>query len=54
MPSLRPCACTGAAFVRICAALGLVALAACETVEGFGQDIQSGGEAIEEASEDAQ
>jgi predicted small secreted protein len=33
--------------------LSLFVLAACETVEGFGRDVQSGGEAIEEASEDA-
>ena len=34
--------------------LSLFVLSACETVEGFGQDVQSGGQAIEEASEDAQ
>jgi len=33
--------------------LSLLVLAACETVQGFGRDVQSGGEAIEEASEDA-
>lgn len=32
----------------------LFVLAASETVEGFGRDVQSGGEAIQEASEDAQ
>ena len=36
------------------APLALLALAACNTVEGFGQDVQSGGAAIEDAAEDAQ
>ena len=27
-------------------------LAACNTAEGFGEDVQSGGEAIEESAED--
>ena len=36
--------------VRLCAALGMMVLAACEIIEGLGQDIESGGEAIEEAS----
>lgn len=34
------------------AALGIVS--ACETMEGAGRDIQSGGEAIEDTSEDVQ
>jgi predicted small secreted protein len=37
----------------LCLALGFAALTASETVEGLGHDIQSGGAAIEEASEDA-
>lgn len=31
---------------------GALALAACNTAEGFGQDMQEGGEAIEEEAED--
>lgn len=30
----------------------LLALAACNTVEGFGQDVQSGGAAIENTADD--
>lgn len=39
----------------LAAALGTaaVALAACNTVEGAGEDIQAGGRAIDEAAEDA-
>ena len=36
------------------APLALLALAACNTVEGFGEDVQSGGAAIENSAEDAQ
>lgn len=32
----------------------LVALAACETVEGFGQDVQSAGGAIQQSSNEVQ
>lgn len=32
----------------------VLALAACETVEGFGRDVETGGEAIQDASEDTQ
>ena len=32
----------------------LVFLTACETAEGIGRDIQTGGEAIEDASNDVQ
>lgn len=39
---------------RILIVLGLLGLAACETVEGAGQDIQSAGQTVENASEDAQ
>lgn len=42
------------AMLRPLLVLSLFVLSACETVEGFGRDVQSGGEAIEEASEDAQ
>jgi len=31
----------------------IVALAGCNTVEGLGRDIERGGEAIEDAAEDA-
>lgn len=34
--------------------LALLGLSACNTVEGVGQDIQSGGQAIEETADDAQ
>ncbi|MEL7253943.1 MAG: entericidin A/B family lipoprotein [Pseudomonadota bacterium] len=34
--------------------LSLFALAACETVEGFGQDVENGGEALQDASNDVQ
>lgn len=40
-------------FVSI-AILSLFTLAACETVEGFGEDVQNGGEAISDASNDVQ
>ena len=33
--------------------LALITLAACNTVEGAGKDIQSAGEAIEEGAEEA-
>lgn len=35
------------------AALGSLSLAACNTVEGAGEDLQSAGEAIEETAEEA-
>ncbi len=38
---------------RILVILSLFALAACETVEGAGRDIQSAGEAIEKEAEEA-
>ncbi len=31
-----------------------VALAACETVEGFGEDIETGGEALQDSADDVQ
>ncbi len=40
--------------VRLLAVLGLVALGACETVAGAGQDLQSAGQAIESESNDVQ
>ncbi|MBL8697017.1 MAG: entericidin A/B family lipoprotein [Alphaproteobacteria bacterium] len=42
---MSPCAC-------LLAAVGLLALGACNTVEGAGKDIQKGGEKIEEAAKD--
>lgn len=40
--------------MRIFAALtALMALAACETTEGFGRDVENLGDNIEEAAEDA-
>lgn len=35
-------------------ALGLLALAACNTVQGVGQDVKSGGEAISNTASDVQ
>lgn len=32
--------------------VALFGLTACETVEGFGQDVQAGGQAIEETAEE--
>lgn len=32
--------------------LASIGLAACNTAEGFGEDVQSGGEAIEDSAED--
>jgi entericidin B len=37
-------------FIALFALMGVVNLAACNTVEGLGQDIQKGGEAIEKAA----
>jgi predicted small secreted protein len=37
---------------KLCLAFGLVALlAACNTMEGFGRDVQSAGKNIEESAE---
>jgi predicted small secreted protein len=33
-----------------CLAVAVVALSACETMEGFGQDVENGGEAIQDAA----
>lgn len=40
--------------IRLLALCGIVALAACETVEGAGEDIQAAGQAIERESNQAQ
>jgi predicted small secreted protein len=37
-------------FIAFFALMGVVSLTACNTVEGLGQDIQKGGEAIEKAA----
>lgn len=34
--------------------VALLALAACETVQGFGRDVESGGEALQQSAEEAQ
>ena len=39
---------------KIVLGLSLLFLAACETAEGFGRDVQTGGQAIEEASNEVQ
>ena len=36
----------------ILAALTLFALGACNTTEGFGEDVEAGGEAIQEGAEE--
>lgn len=35
------------------APIALLALVGCNTVEGMGQDMQSGGQAVEDTAEDA-
>lgn len=45
--ALRPAAIVPAALL-----LAVLGLSACNTVEGFGEDVQSGGEAIEDTAED--
>lgn len=40
--------------VKILALLGIVGLAACETVAGAGEDMQSAGAALERKSNEAQ
>ena len=40
--------------MRLLALLTVLALGACETVEGFGRDVQSGGDAIEDYSNEVQ
>ncbi|WP_157598619.1 entericidin A/B family lipoprotein [Tateyamaria omphalii] len=40
--------------LQILALFSVLALAACETAEGFGQDVQAGGEAISDASNEVQ
>lgn len=39
---------------RILMIIALLGLAACETTEGFGRDVQTVGNAIEEESQEAQ
>lgn len=48
---------TNRSFVRLCVTLftpALATLPACNTVEGVGEDVEAAGEAIDEASEEAQ
>lgn len=40
--------------VRLIAVLAFAALAACETIEGFGEDVETGGEAIQQTSREVQ
>ncbi|MEO0745197.1 MAG: entericidin A/B family lipoprotein [Pseudomonadota bacterium] len=40
--------------LNIFALLSVLALAACETADGFGQDVEAGGEAISDVSNDVQ
>lgn len=39
---------------RIFALIAVLGLTACETIEGFGQDVENGGEAIQETSNEVQ
>jgi predicted small secreted protein len=38
----------------VCLAIALFGLAACETVEGFGEDVEAGGRVIQDTSDDVQ
>lgn len=40
--------------LKLLAVLGLMTLAACNTVDGMGEDIEAGGENLQEASHEAQ
>ncbi|WP_299046322.1 entericidin A/B family lipoprotein [uncultured Tateyamaria sp.] len=40
--------------LHILALFSVLALAACETADGFGRDVQAGGEAISDVSNDVQ
>lgn len=40
-------------YVEAIAALLLLSIAACNTTEGFGEDVESAGDAIENTAEDA-
>ncbi len=42
------------ALTMIALMLGLTAVAACNTFEGVGQDVQSGGKAIEQSADSVQ
>ncbi|KGJ04668.1 Predicted small secreted protein [Paracoccus halophilus] len=41
-------------FIRLSPIVALLALAACETVQGAGRDLQSAGEFVEQESYDTQ
>jgi len=40
--------------LRLALALSALVLAGCETVEGFGRDVEAGGEAISESANEVQ
>lgn len=40
--------------VPVLAGLFLMAIAGCNTVEGFGQDVEQGGEALSDTANDAE
>ncbi|MEO0486141.1 MAG: entericidin A/B family lipoprotein [Pseudomonadota bacterium] len=40
--------------LRTLLVMSVLALAACETAEGFGEDVQAGGQAISNAANDVQ
>ena len=35
-------------------AMTVIALAACQTIEGFGEDVETGGQIIQDTSDDVQ
>ena len=37
-------------FIRLFAVIGLAALAACNTVQGFGEDVEAGGSALSDTA----
>ncbi|WP_084264483.1 entericidin A/B family lipoprotein [Sneathiella glossodoripedis] len=43
----------GSSTLKLLAIIGLLGLGACSTMEGFGKDVESAGNAIEEAAEEA-
>lgn len=38
----------------LCLAVAILGLAACQTVEGFGEDVEAGGRVIQDTSDDVQ
>ena len=40
--------------IRLAALVGLIAVAGCNTVGGFGQDVEQGGEAISDTAQEVE